>query len=147
MTTPEQIRSLVREELDAHDVRHRFAPRQPARIKDPATGQEWITGALRKAEIVRFVVWLIGGLLAVTLSALAIYSKVEILPEVDHRIELHSTAARRQMEEIAPRFATASDLAALRKDTEVGATERRTQLIAIKEQLDRIEQRLSAMGR
>jgi len=105
----DDLRELIREELEAHDKRHIFAPREPSRITDPETGQEWITGALPKAEIVRFVAWALGGLLSVILAGLLLWAKVVVFPEVDARIGMHEKAALERMRAESGEFVRAKD--------------------------------------
>ena len=143
----EELRELIRAELDAHDRRHIFSPRAPATITDPETGQELVTGALQKAEIIRFAAWCVGGLAGLVFGGIVLFARVEVYPEVDRRIVAHAVAAKVEMQAIEPRFASAADMATLRRDMEVSRAQRIEQFTAIQAQLDRIEARLDRLGR
>lgn len=143
----EELRELILAELDAHDRRHIFAPRSPSTITDPETGQEWVTGALAKAEIVKFAAWCISGLAGLVFAGLILFAKIEVYPEVDRRIVAHATAARIEMQAVEPKFASAAEMATLRRDMEVSRAQRIEQFAAIQAQLDRIEARLDRIGR
>lgn len=145
--TDEELRETIRAELDAHDVRHRMAQRKPTKITDPETGKEWLTGALDKAELVRFAAWCVGGLAGLVFAGLVLFAKVEVYPEVDGRIKAHAEAAKIEMQRITPQFASAVEVATLRKDLEISRAQRIEQFAAIQAQLDRIEQRLDRLGR
>lgn len=146
MTDAEQIRELIREELEEHDRRHVFARREPTRITDPE-GNEWITGALRKAEIIKFLWWAMGIVASVVLLGLILFAKVEIYPEVDQRIGIHQEEAQRRMSDATKSFATLADVAKVDAALQVSRAERIQQFEAIKAQLDRIEERLNNGGR
>lgn len=147
----EELRALIRSELDAHDTRHVFEQRKSSTITDPSTGKEWITSTLKKGEIVKFFAWAFSGVATIVLAGLLIFAKIEIYPETDRRtdakIVAHSTAARIEMQALQPQFASASEVATLRKDLEVSRAQRIEQFEAIQQQLNRIEQRLARMGK
>lgn len=146
MTDAEQIRELIREELDEHDRRHMFARREPTKITDPE-GNEWITGALRKAEVVKFLWWALSAVAGVVFAGLILFARVEVYPEVDERIISHEKAAQTRMAEAVKGYATISDLAKVDAAVQVSRAERIQQFEAIKAQLDRIEERLNNGGR
>lgn len=146
MTDAEQIRELIREELEEHDKRHVFARREPTKITDPE-GNEWITGALRKAEVVKFLWWALGAVASVVFAGLILFARVEIYPEVNERIQIHEEAAQRRMAEVSKNYATLSDVAKVDAALQVSRAERIQQFEAIKAQLDRIEERLNKGGR
>lgn len=138
----EELRAMIRAELEDHDRRHLLAPRAPSTITDPDTGKQWITGALDKRELVKFAAWCISSLAGLVFAGLILFAKVEVYPEVDQRIRVHSTQARAEMEMIQPRFATAEQLAALRSEVAVSRAERVTRDEAIMERLGEIMRRL-----
>jgi len=146
MTDAEQIRELIREELEEHDKRHLFARREPTKITDQ-DGNEWITGALMKAEVIKFLWWALGAVASVVFAGLILFARVEIYPEVDDRIELHEKAAQTRMLESVKGYATINDLAKVDAAVQVSRAERIQQFEAIKAQLDRIEERLDRVGR
>lgn len=146
MTDAEQIRELIREELDEHDKRHMFARREPTKITDPE-GNEWITGALRKAEVVKFLWWSLTAVAGVVFAGLILFARVEVYPEVDNRIERHEKSAQSRMLESVKGYATIGDLNKLDAAVQVSRAERIQQFEAIKAQLDRIEERLNRGGR
>jgi len=134
----EAIRRIIREEFDSHEKNRRLDRRSPTIIKDES-GAEWYTGALKKADFIKFIVWCVSGIAALVMAGLLAYSRLEIYPEVDRKIAVHSVQSREQMASMAPLYASKPELDGLRKDLEVLRVQLTEQLKAMKEQQDRIE--------
>lgn len=140
----QEIRALIAAVID--EEHQHFAKRAPATFRDE-NGNEWVTGALKKAEIVRFIAWCLAGVAAIVFSGLVLFAKVEIYPEVDRRIEAHQLEAEKEMSRIAPTFASTAELKELRTDLEVSRAQRIEQYASIQAQLNRIEARLDKLVR
>ena len=148
----QEIRAVVEEVLMEREksAAHRFVRRSPSRHVDPE-GRTWYSGAVSKAQVAMAVCGLIASVFSAVWAGMEVRDRLTVYPHVgvmiDERLGKHEVEARREMESLAPRFATAAELASVRQSTAVDLATQSTQLLAIKEQLDRIEQRLARSGR
>lgn len=148
----QEIRSLIEEILQEREksAAHRFVRRSPSRHVDPE-GRTWYSGAVSKAQVAGAVISLLASVFTAVWAGMEVRDRLTVYPHVgvmiDERLGKHEVEARREMESLAPRFATAAELSAIRQEVAVERATQSTQLMAIKEQLDRIEQRLARSGR
>lgn len=148
----QEIRALVEEVLQEREksAAHRFVRRSPSRHVDP-DGRTWYSGAVSKAQVAGALLGLVASVFSAVWAGMEVRDRLTVYPRVgsmiDERMGKHEIEARREMEAIAPRFATAVELSAVRQEVAVERATQSTQLLAIKDQLDRIEQRLQRVGR
>lgn len=140
---PHEIRALVDEALRKHAGSQPFRRRDPlSRHTDP-DGKTWYSGAVSRVQALSAVLALLATIFAGIWASMGARDQLIVYPEVDRRIDArfvaHDAQVRREMEQISPQLAKASELALLRQD--IAVLKAQTELIL--EQLNRIEPRPS----
>lgn len=147
----QDIRSIIDEVLREQAEDHHFRKRAPLSKHTDPDGKTWYSGAISRVQAASAVLALLTTIFTGVWASMGARDQLTVYPHVEtmieSRVSRHELDAREEMAAIAPRFATSVDLQSLRQEVAVGAMERQTQLVAIKEQLDRIEQRLNRLGR
>lgn len=148
----EEVKAVVEAVLkEREESGHRRLVRRPtSKVIDP-TGKTWYSGAISKVQLIGYTLGLLGGVFSSVWAGMEVRDRLTVYPHVESMIEQsldrHKAETRREMETLAPRFATAEDLNEVRQAVAVESATQSTQLAGIKEQLDRIEQRLARIGR
>lgn len=143
---PQEMRAMVDEALREHDVHHPFRRRAPLSKHTDPDGKTWYSGAVSRVQAVSAVLALLASIFAGIWASMGARDQLVVYPEVDRRIDVrfaaHDAQVRREMDQISPQLAKASELALLRQD--IAVLKAQTELIL--EQLNRIEPR-QAQGR
>lgn len=121
--TDDELREIVREELNAHDS------------TSPFTEQ--------RRELIRFAAWALGAGISAVLALLLLWARLVVYPEMDARIERHGLDARERMADAAKGYIRSEQFDALKAELSIKQARSEEQLIAIRAQLDRIEAQLA----
>ena len=140
---PHEIRAIVEDALREHAASQRFHKRAPLSKHTDPEGRTWYSGAVSRVQALSAVLALLASIFAGIWASMGARDQLVVYPEVDRRIDARFTAhdaqVRREMEQISPQLAKASELALLRQD--IAVLKAQTELIL--EQLNRIEPRPS----